>query len=161
VADSSWNIRRVWSPEWTLKSRCRVLSDPRTAHYIVGWPHDTDLGVIAEAGSQPAGAVWIRFFPADDPAYGFTSPDVPELTIGVAAGPSVLGRAIANWSTEVKIQIGDYRWLKRRRNKYTLPGQGVVAWGKVGGRYLGGVSGVPHGNNYNVMWREGTIYGPG
>ena len=27
------------------------------------------------------------------------------------------------------------------------------------GRNLGGVSGVPGGNNYNVMWREQTIYG--
>lgn len=62
-----------------------MMSDPRTAHYIAGWPRDTDLGVIAEAGSQPAGAAWVRFFPANDPAYGFAGPDVPELTIGVAA----------------------------------------------------------------------------
>jgi GNAT superfamily N-acetyltransferase len=62
-----------------------VLSDPRTAHYIAGWPRDTDLGVIAEAGSEPDGVAWVRFFPADDPAYGFVGPDVPELTIGVAA----------------------------------------------------------------------------
>jgi GNAT superfamily N-acetyltransferase len=46
---------------------------------------ETDLGVIAEAGSEPAGAAWVRFFPADDPAYGFVGPDVPEVTIGVAA----------------------------------------------------------------------------
>jgi GNAT superfamily N-acetyltransferase len=126
VADSSWNIRRAtaedrefltdmlleavnWSPEWKPKSRRRVLSDPRTAHYIAGWPRDTDLGVIAEAGSQPAGAAWIRFFPADDPAYGFTSPDVPELTIGVAApwrgrgvGRTLL-RAIAESAAEAGI----------------------------------------------------------
>jgi len=76
-------------------------------------------------------------------------------------GPSVLGRAVANCSLESRVQIGDYWWLKRRRNKYTLPGQGVVARGKVGGRYLGGVSGVSGGNNYNVMWREKTIYGSG
>ena len=74
-------------------------------------------------------------------------------------GPSVLGRAVANRSAEARVQIGDVWWLKRRRNKYTLPGQGVIARGKVGGRRLGGVSGVPGGNNYNVMWRERTIYG--
>ena len=73
-------------------------------------------------------------------------------------GPSVLGRAVANRSLGARVQIGNYWWLKRRRNKYTLPGQGVIARGKVGGRYLGGVSGVPGGNNYNVMWRERTIY---
>jgi GNAT superfamily N-acetyltransferase len=102
VADSSWSIRRAtskdsqfmadmlveavnWSPEWKPKSRRRVLSDPRTAHYIVGWPRDTDLGVIAEAGSEPVGAAWVRFFPIEDPGYGFVGPDIPELTIGVAA----------------------------------------------------------------------------
>jgi GNAT superfamily N-acetyltransferase len=98
-----------WSPEWKPKSRRRVLSDPRTAHYIAGWPRDTGLGVIAEAGSQPAGGAWNRFFPADDPAYGFTSPDVPELTIGVAAtwrgrgvGRTLL-RAIAESAAEAGI----------------------------------------------------------
>ena len=102
MTGSSWSIRRAtaedgefladmlvaavnWSPEWKPRSRRHVLSDPRTAHYIAGWPRDTDLGVIAEAGSQPAGAAWIRFFPVGQPGYGFVSPDVPELTIGVAA----------------------------------------------------------------------------
>jgi mannosyltransferase OCH1-like enzyme len=74
-------------------------------------------------------------------------------------GPSVLGRAIANHSLEARVQIGDHWWLKRWRNKYTLSGQGVIARGKVGGRYLGGISGVPGGNNYNVLWRERTVYG--
>ena len=62
-----------------------MLSDPRTARYIAGWPRETDLGVIAEAVAEPVGAAWLRFFAADDPAYGFLSPDVPELGIGVAA----------------------------------------------------------------------------
>jgi mannosyltransferase OCH1-like enzyme len=74
-------------------------------------------------------------------------------------GPSVLGRAVADRSLEARVQIGDHWWLKRRHNKYSLPGRGVIARGKVGGRYLGGVSAVPGGNNYNVMWRERTIYG--
>ena len=74
-------------------------------------------------------------------------------------GPSVLGRAVANHSLELRIQIGDFWWLKGRPCKYTLPGQGVIGRGKKGGRNLGGVSGVSRGNNYNVMWREGTIYG--
>ena len=72
-------------------------------------------------------------------------------------GPSVLGRAVADRSLEAKVQIGDYWWLKRRRNKYTLPGQGVIARGKVGGRYLGDVSGIPGGNDYNVIWQENHL----
>lgn len=74
-----------WSPEWKKKSRSRVLSAPGTAHYIAGWPRDTDVGVIAEAGGERIGAAWLRFFPAADPGYGFVAADVPELTIGVVA----------------------------------------------------------------------------
>jgi GNAT superfamily N-acetyltransferase len=104
VTDSPWIIRRAtaddgafmadmlveavnWSPEWKRKSRARVLSAPETAHYIAGWPRETDLGVIAEADGDAdrVGAAWLRFFPAADPGYGFVAPDVPELTVGVAA----------------------------------------------------------------------------
>jgi GNAT superfamily N-acetyltransferase len=74
-----------WSPEWKPRSRRRVLADPRTARYVAGWPRATDLGVIAEAGSGPVGAAWVRFFPPGDPGYGFAGPGVPELTIGVTA----------------------------------------------------------------------------
>jgi GNAT superfamily N-acetyltransferase len=101
VADDLWSIRRAtaddealmidmlleavnWSAEWKKQSRHRVLSTNRTAHYIAGWPRDTDLGVIADADSLPIGAAWLRFFPAADPGYGFVAADVPELTIGVA-----------------------------------------------------------------------------
>jgi GNAT superfamily N-acetyltransferase len=100
--DRRWGIRRAvpedgafmadmlvaavnWSAEWKKKSRRRVLSMASTAPYIAGWPRDTDLGVIAEADGERIGAAWLRFFPADDPGYGFVSPEVPELTIGVAA----------------------------------------------------------------------------
>jgi len=102
VADSSWTVRNAtsadsefltdmlvavvnWSPEWRPRSRRRVLAVPATAHYIAGWPRDTDLGVIAEADAVPVGAAWVRFFTAEDPGYGFVAPDVPELTVGVAA----------------------------------------------------------------------------
>lgn len=99
-----------WSPEWKRKSRNRVLADPKTAHYIAGWPRDTDLGVIAEAGDEPAGATWLRYLPVTDPGYGFVSPDIPELTIGVAArwrgqgiGRALL-RAIADRARQAGIQ---------------------------------------------------------
>ena len=62
-----------------------MLSAPATAHYVDGWPRDTDLGVIAEADGAPVGAAWLRFLPAADAGYGFVADDVPELTIGVAA----------------------------------------------------------------------------
>jgi GNAT superfamily N-acetyltransferase len=101
VAGNPWVIRRAtaedgsfladmlveaanWSAEWKKQSRRRVLSAPATAHYVDGWPRDSDLGVIAEADGAPVGAAWLRFLPAADPGYGFVAADVPELTIGVA-----------------------------------------------------------------------------
>jgi GNAT superfamily N-acetyltransferase len=127
VAGSLWIIRRAaledgafmadmlveavnWSPEWKKKSRNRVLSAPGTAHYIAGWPRDTDLGVIAEASGERIGAAWLRFLPAADPGYGFVASDVPELTIGVAvhwrgrgAGRALL-RAIAGQARSAGIR---------------------------------------------------------
>ena len=102
VTADSWIIRRAtleddpflgdmlveaanWSDEWKKKSRERIFSTPRIAHYIAGWPRESDLGVVAEASGQPVGAAWLRFLPASDPGYGFMAADVPELTIGVAA----------------------------------------------------------------------------
>ena len=74
-------------------------------------------------------------------------------------GPSVLGRSVASVGPELPILIGQYYWLRRRRNKYVLPERRVVGRGKVGGRGLGGVSGVLGGNNYNELWREHLVYG--
>jgi 3-oxoadipate enol-lactonase len=80
-----------WSPRWN-QSRDAIFATPAIAHYLSGWPRDTDLGVVAEAGGQPVGAAWLRFLPADDPGYGFVAPDVPELGIGVT--PLWRGRGV-------------------------------------------------------------------
>ena len=125
MADGLWSIRPAtsgdgafmadmlveavnWSPEWKKQSRSRVLSAHRTAHYITGWPRDSDLGVIAEADGERLGAAWLRFFPASDPGYGFVAADVPELTIGVAEhwrGGGV-GRALLRAIAEQAVLAG-------------------------------------------------------
>jgi GNAT superfamily N-acetyltransferase len=73
-----------WRPEGK-RSRAGTLADPLLGHYIDGWPRPGDLGLVAELGGTPAGAAWLRFFPASAPAYGFVAPDVPELVIGLRA----------------------------------------------------------------------------
>jgi GNAT superfamily N-acetyltransferase len=125
VTENRWVVRRAaaedgpfmadmlveaanWSADWKKKSRRRVLSAPATAHYIAGWPRDTDLGVIAEADGAPVGAAWLRFLPAADPGYGFVAPGVPELTIGVAGDwrRRGVGRALLRALAEQARSVG-------------------------------------------------------
>jgi GNAT superfamily N-acetyltransferase len=80
-----------WSPTWD-QSRESIFATPRITHYVAGWPRETDLGVVAEAAGQPAGAAWLRFLPAADAGYGYVADDVPELTIGVT--PPWRGRGV-------------------------------------------------------------------
>src|SRR5215469_8509706 len=56
-----------WSPERKKQSRNDVLSTSALAHYIVGWPRHTDVGVIAEANGERIGAAWLRILPVTDP----------------------------------------------------------------------------------------------
>ncbi|HKN95779.1 MAG TPA: GNAT family N-acetyltransferase [Pseudonocardiaceae bacterium] len=72
-------------PSHVDRPRAEVLADPEIAHYVAGWPRDTDLGVVAVDGDRPVGAAWLRFFTEAEPAYGFVRADVPELAIGVVA----------------------------------------------------------------------------
>lgn len=73
-----------WNPSRPALGRERTLADPHLARYIEGWPRPGDIGTVAvDAEHTCIGAAWLRFFDADCPGYGFVSPDVPELAMGV------------------------------------------------------------------------------
>lgn len=72
-----------WRAANAVRSGDEVMLDLSVAHYLAGWPNDTDFGVVAEDDGVPVGAAWCRFFDAEHHGYGFIAPDVPELTIGV------------------------------------------------------------------------------
>jgi GNAT superfamily N-acetyltransferase len=73
----------TWSSDRHI-SLDELRREPDLIHYVAGWPKDSDIGVIAEdSDSRPVGAVWLRYFPEDDPGYGYVRADVPELSIGV------------------------------------------------------------------------------
>jgi hypothetical protein len=74
-------------------------------------------------------------------------------------GPSVFGRAVAKYGTEVDLLVGQYYWLKYRKNKYVLPGNQIIARHKRGGAFEGGISGISGGNNYNEIWSARKVYG--
>jgi GNAT superfamily N-acetyltransferase len=90
-------ITADWNPA-NVKGADFWRTDPTFQKYIGGFPRATDLGFIAEREGQDVGAVWWRYFTADDPGYGFVSEDVPEIGIGVVEGRrgEGIGRALMN-----------------------------------------------------------------
>lgn len=100
-----------WLPERNLP-RERILSDPKLAHYVAGWPRPDDLGVVAVGvDEQPLGAAWLRQLTAEDPGYGYVADDVPELTIGVLA--EWRGRGVGRALLRELIHVAGKRGIKR------------------------------------------------
>ncbi|QGU04216.1 GNAT family N-acetyltransferase [Corynebacterium comes] len=62
-----------------------IRTTPELSHYVA-----SDEGLVAEDGG-PVGVVWLRFFPADAPGYGFVDESIPELSIWVAEGHRGMG----------------------------------------------------------------------
>jgi len=92
----------TWRPE-TRPPQEVVLADPDVARYLSGWGRPGDAGVIGEEKGTPVGAAWLRLFPADDPAYGFVTTDVPELSIAVAS--EARGRGIGTQLLDALVEM--------------------------------------------------------
>ena len=74
----------VWRPDKPTPTAEQVMTDPRYALYLDGWPRQGDYGLVAERDG-PVGAAWYRTYTEVNRGYGFVSEDVPELSIAVAA----------------------------------------------------------------------------
>ena len=70
----NWN-----GPRFTMS---KVEDTAEFRHYYDGWPTGEDFGLVAEVA---VAAVWLRYFTADDPGYGFIAATIPELSIWVSA----------------------------------------------------------------------------
>ncbi len=76
------------------------------SRYVVGWQRPDDFGVVAEdEHGVGVGAAWFRYLPASEPGYGFVAPDVPELTIGLAA--EARGRGVGTALLAALLAIAD------------------------------------------------------
>ena len=71
-----------WNPA-TAKGADHWMADPTMERYLGTWRDGRDFGFVAESGSQPIGAVWMRYFESGDGSYGFVDESTPELTLGV------------------------------------------------------------------------------
>jgi GNAT superfamily N-acetyltransferase len=83
--DMGWEATAVDAGMRAL-GRDAAFAMPHVRRYLDGWGRAGDTAVVAVAADgQRLGAAWYRLFPADDPGWGFVAPDVPEISIGVAA----------------------------------------------------------------------------
>ncbi len=83
--EMGWEATAV-DPGMRALGREAAFAIPHVRKYLDGWGRPGDAGVVAlDAAGERLGAAWYRLFPADAPGYGFVAPDVPELSIGVAA----------------------------------------------------------------------------
>jgi GNAT superfamily N-acetyltransferase len=72
-----------------------VLENPAIARYVDAWGTQTgDSGLIALVNGTPAGAAWLRCFPASSPGYGYVDESTPELS--VALRPAHRGMGIGS-----------------------------------------------------------------
>ena len=61
-----------------------VLADPAANLYVENWGRPGDVGFVAQdASGFHGGAAWYRVFTADHHGYGFLSPRVPEVSMGL------------------------------------------------------------------------------
>ena len=83
--DMAWEATAV-DPGMRALGREAAFAIPHVRRYLDGWGRPGDGAVVAAAGDgRRLGAAWYRLLPAEDPGWGFVAPDVPELSIGVAA----------------------------------------------------------------------------
>ena len=92
-------------------TRDDVLTNPYFRHYYDPW-QESDFGYVAENSNGGAvGVVWLRFFTADDPGFGFVDEATPELSIWVAEGER--GRGIGGQLLDAAIRAARLKGLRR------------------------------------------------
>ena len=74
----------MWRPDKPTPTAGQVMTDPRYAMYLAGWPRPGDYGLVAEQDG-PLGAAWYRTYTEVSHGYGFVAENVPELSIAVIA----------------------------------------------------------------------------
>lgn len=85
-----------------------VRQTPSLVSYAEHWGRKGDLGFGAFVGVEPAGAVWMRQWSAENQGYGFVRENIPELAIAIH--PNYRGQGIG---TALLMQL-----LETAQNQY-------------------------------------------
>jgi ribosomal protein S18 acetylase RimI-like enzyme len=82
----------AWRPGHDRPSIEAVWSNRKLTCYVCGWGRLGDFGLIAlDDGEVPIGAAWYRLFTEDVHGFGYISPVIPEVTIGVTPAERARG----------------------------------------------------------------------
>lgn len=126
-------IAMDWNPA-TAKGAEYWHTDATFQKYLGGFPRPTDFGLVADRGGEQVGAIWTRYFTADDGSYGFVADDTPEISMGVVEGRrgEGIGRAlltalIAASNSDLSLSVEDGNPAEELYRK-----QGFVPVGRVG-----------------------------
>ncbi|WP_439342309.1 GNAT family N-acetyltransferase [Vacuolonema iberomarrocanum] len=84
-----WIMLRHAAHEDSVKA---VRQTPSLVSYAEHWGRKGDLGFGAFVEAEPAGAVWMRQWSAENQGYGFVREDIPELAIALV--PDYRGQGI-------------------------------------------------------------------
>ncbi len=73
----------IYVPEGSPQPDPAIINQPELAHYVVDWGKSDDRASFAVQEDVVIGVCWSRCFSADEPGYGFISPDIPEISLAI------------------------------------------------------------------------------
>lgn len=74
----------IFVPPGTAPPGPDIVNEPSIRQYVEEWGRPGDFALIAsDADGVPVGAVWLRYFSAEKPGYGYVDDTCPEMGIAV------------------------------------------------------------------------------
>ena len=82
----------IYRPPGSAPVPRSLVINPVLSRYVLLWGRPGDLGFIAEVGSEPVGAAWLRLLPGENRGYGYVNARIPELSMALL--PQYRGQGI-------------------------------------------------------------------
>lgn len=78
-------VAAEWRAIRPTRSVGDVLADTYLARYVVDWPRQGEIGVVALDHGRAIGAAWWRLFDDHHHGYGYLDASTPEISLAVVA----------------------------------------------------------------------------